>query len=295
MSSPLFSVYVVLALSHWSVRAEDAKPAVQAAVKPARILFFTKSARFEHSVIAQKNGAPSFAEKILTDMGAKGNFTITTTKDGGAMTPENLAKYDLLMFFTSGDLTQEKQKDNSPPMTPEGKAAFIAAVKNGLPFVCVHNGLKTFDGSKTIDPYVEMLGGEGIGHGKIQMGKNICVDTKFPGFEGLADGISINEEWYSNKNFAPDIHVLLVQDPAGMKDGVYQRPPYPASWARIFGKGRVFVTSMGHLEETWSSPVFQTLLNGGIQWALGRVEADIRPNLETAAPKYAELPATGKK
>lgn len=198
-----------------NAHAEDAKPAGPGAVKPAKILFFTKSARFEHSVIAQKNGAPSFAEKILADLGAKGNFTITTTKDGGAMTPENLAKYDLLMFYTSGDLTQEKQKDNSPPMTAEGKAAFIAAVKNGLPFVCVHNGLKTFDGSKTIDPYVEMLGGEGIGHGKIQMGKNICVDTKFPGFENLADGIAINEEWYSNKNFAPDIHVLLVQDPRG--------------------------------------------------------------------------------
>lgn len=269
--------------------AEDAKP--------AKILFFTKSARFEHAVIAQKDGQPSFAEKILAGMGAKGNFTITTTKDGGAMTPENLAKYDALMFFTSGDLCQAEQKDKSVPMTPEGKAAFIQAVKNGLPFICVHNALKTFDGAKgdTIDPYNEMLGGIGIGHGKIQMGKNIAVDTKFPGFEGLTDGIAISEEWYSSKNFAPDIHVLLVQDPAGMKDGLYQRPPWPATWARMYGQGRVFVTGMGHLEETWTNPVFQSVLNGGIQWALGRVKADITPNLDTAAPKYAELPQTGKK
>jgi len=273
------------------LRAEDAKPTG----KIAKILFFTKSARYEHSVIAQKDGKPSFAEKILMEMGIKGQFEITTTKDGGAMTAENLAKYDALMFFTSGDLTVEKQKDNSPPMTAEGKATFLNAVKNGLSFICVHNALKTFDGGKDIDPYNEMLGGIGIGHGKIQMGKNVCVDTKFPGFEKLADGLSIEEEWYSNKNYSKDIHVLLVQDPAGMKDGLYQRPPYPATWARMYGKGRVFVTGMGHLEGTWTNPVFQTILNGGIQWALGRIEADITPNLETAAPKYAELPTTGKK
>jgi len=277
------SFCVLFGLAASVLHAEDAKP--------AKILFFTKSARFEHAVIAQKDGKPSFAEKILTEMGAKGNFTITTTKDGGAMTPENLAKYDLLMFFTSGDLTQEKQKDGSAPMTPEGKAAFIAAVKNGLPFICVHNGLKTFDATPEPEPYVAMLGGIGIAHGKIQMGKNIAVDTKFPGFEDLKDGISITEEWYANKNYAPDIHVLLVQDPAGMKDGLYQRPPYPATWARMYGKGRVFVTGMGHLEETWTNPVFQSVLNGGIQWALGRVQADLTPNLETVAPKYAELPA----
>lgn len=268
--------------------AEDAKA-------PANILFFTKSARFEHTVIAQKDGAPSFAEKILTEIGGKNNFKITTTKDGGAITAENLAKYDALIFYTSGDLTQEKSKDNSPPMTKEGKAALIEAVKAGKPFICVHNALATFDKGKDIDPYIAMLGGESIGHGKIQMGKNICVDTKFPGFEKLQDGINMNEEWYSIKNFASDIHVLLVQDPAGMADTLYKRPPYPASWARLFGKGRVFVTSMGHLEDTWSNPVFQTVLTGGIQWALGRVEADISPNLETAAPKYAELPPTGKK
>ncbi len=285
LRSMVCSLFICVAL----VCAEDAKP--------AKILFFTKSARFEHTVIAQKDGKPSFAEKILAEMGIKGNFTITTTKDGGAMTAENLAKYDALMFYTSGDLCQAQQKDGSPPMTPEGKAAFIAAVKNGLPFICIHNGLKTFDTTKgdEIDPYNEMLGGIGIGHGKIQMGKNICVDLKFPGMENLKDGLAINEEWYSNKNFSNDIHVLLVQDPAGMKDGLYQRPPYPAAWARMYGKGRVFVVGMGHLEATWTNPVFQAVLNGGIQWAVGRVAVDLTPNLETAAPKYAELPQTGKK
>jgi type 1 glutamine amidotransferase len=281
--SLIFSIALAL-----SIVAEDAKA-------PAKILYFTKSARFEHTVIAQKNGAPSFSETILNDLGKKNNFTITTTKDGGAMTAENLAKYDAIMFYTSGDLTIEKAKDGSPPMTKEGKAALIEAVKNGKPFICVHNALKTFDGGKEIDPYVEMLGGEGIGHGAIQPGKNSCVDPKFPGAAELKDGLAITEEWYSNKNFAKDIHVILVQEPAGMNGGVYNRPPYPATWARMFGKGRVFVTGLGHREDVWTNPLFQSLLVGGIQWALGRAEADITPNIETATPQYAQLPAPEKK
>ncbi|HLX60964.1 MAG TPA: ThuA domain-containing protein [Planctomycetota bacterium] len=260
------------------------------AAQPAKILFFTKSQRFEHSVIAQKDGKPSFAENILNEMGAKNNFTITTTKDGSLITPDYLAKFDAIMFFTSGDLTADKSKDGSPPLTKEGKAALIDAVKNGKPFICVHNGLKTFDAGDENEPYVQMLGGIGIGHGKIQVAKNTCVDTKFPGFENLKDGVELNEEWYSNKYFSKDIHVILVQQTTGMPDGVYLRPPFPATWARKFGNGRVFVTGIGHLEATWSNPMFQTLLNGGIQWALGRVNADITPNIETVTPKYAELP-----
>ena len=44
------------------------------AVGPKRkILFFSKSSGFEHSTISYKNGQPSFAEKQLTDLGAKNN------------------------------------------------------------------------------------------------------------------------------------------------------------------------------------------------------------------------------
>jgi type 1 glutamine amidotransferase len=262
--------------------------------EPAKILFFTKSARFEHSVIKKNGDAPSFAEKVLDEMSAKGKFKITTTKDGTFLTPENIAKFDAIMFYTSGDLTKPA-KDGSPPMTEANKSALLDAVKNGKPFIAVHNALATFDKGATIDPYIEMMGGESIGHGAQQTGKNVCVDTKFPGFADLKDGLEFTEEWYSIKNFQKDLHVILYQDPTGMKEGLYQRAPYPATWARMHGKGRVFATSLGHREDVWTRPDFQSILNGGIQWALGRVEADITPNIETVTPKYAQVPEKAAK
>jgi hypothetical protein len=40
----------------------------------------------------------------------------------------------------------------------------------------------------------------------------------------------------------------------------------------------------------WENATFQQLLLGGLNWAFGRVEAELAPNLTAAAPKGSELP-----
>jgi hypothetical protein len=36
--------------------------------------------------------------------------------------------------------------------------------------------------------------------------------------------------------------------------------------------------------------MFQSVLTGGISWAVGRVDADVTPNLDQAAPQANVLP-----
>jgi len=134
-----------------------------------------------------------------------------------------------------------------------------------------------------------MIGGEFIVHGSQQDAVMHVADPKFPGLKGVED-FKIKEEWYALKNFAPDLHVILVQETKGMKDDPYQRPDFPATWARKHEKGRVFYTSMGHRDDVWKNEIFQNLLMGGLAWALGNVEADVTPNLEKATPSAGELP-----
>ena len=84
------------------------------------------------------------------------------------------------------------------------------------------------------DPYLKMLGGEFIVHGReprLQDANLIVNDPKFPGLEGVTSPVSFNEEWYSLKDFMPDLHVILTVDTHGMKGECYQRAPYPATWA----------------------------------------------------------------
>lgn len=282
------------------VRAGAADPAPPR----RRILLFTKSSGFEHSVVKRSANKPSLVERTLTELGAKHNFDVTHTKDGRVFTPENLASYDAFFFYATGDLTQPG-RDKNPPMTSEGKSAFLKAIENGKGFVGTHAAADAFHtqpdppdrsnryanhGPDKADPYIAMIGGEFIRHGAQQKARMIATDSRFPGFGPAGAGFEMHEEWYSLKEFAPDLHVLLVQDTRGMKGSDYQRPPYPATWARRHGKGRVFYTSMGHRDDVWASPLFRSILLGGIAWALGNVQADVAPNLEQAAPGHAQLP-----
>jgi uncharacterized protein len=309
-----------------------ASPLPTAQAAPKKILFFSKSSGFEHDMIKKQDGELSKAEKILSTLGAKNDIAFTFTKDGRIFTPENIAKYDAFFFYTTGDLT-EAGADKNPPMSKEGKAALLEAIAHGKGFIGTHSAADTFhspgskehgparyiDDGPNADPYIKMLGAEFITHGSQQRAHQICVDTNFPGMSAVPDDFGPLEEWYSFKDFAPDLHVLLVQDTSNMlksgnnKHG-YDRPNYPSTWAHLYGSapvpsmdtahgasllqqkanmphpGRVFYTSMGHREDIWTNPVFQQVLVGGMNWALGRVDADVTPNIQKVTPQAGVLP-----
>jgi len=246
--------------------------------KPLKLLFYTKSSGFEHSVIAQKGDKLGYAQQILTDLAQPKGYEIACSKDGSLFTPEKLAEFDGFIFFTQGDLSVPGL-DKQPPMTADGKQALLDAVAGGKGFVGLHCASDTFHskGDK-IDPYIQMLGGEFITHGAQQDSTIHIVDPKFPGVPDK--DFTLKEEWYSLKNFAPDLHVIYMQQTQGMKGDMYQRPAYPSTWAKMHGKGKVFYTSLAHREETWKNPLFTDLLMGGINWAMGKTTADIPANLE---------------
>lgn len=277
--------------------------ATTASAANKKILFFSKSSGYEHSVISWKNGQPSFAEKILTDLGAKNGWDFVFSKDGSKFSKDYLNQFDAVFFYTTGDLCSPGT-DKQPPMSQEGKQALFDYVRAGKGFIGTHSASDTFHtnnesqkgpdryvnhGDKA-DSYVRFLGGEFIKHGAQQVAENKVTDPKFPGFENVGPSFSFQEEWYSLKDFSSDIHVLTVIDAPKMKGPEYQRPPYPNTWARHEGKGRVWYTAMGHREDVWTNPTFQQILIGGIKWALGEVSADIPPNLKETAPEALTNP-----
>jgi len=282
---------------------------VVAQAAPRKILFFTKSSGFEHSVVSWKNGQPSYAEKILLDLGKRNGWEFTFSKDGSKFAPDYLSQFDAVFFYTSGNLC-ETGTDKQPAMTPEGKQALFDFVRGGKGFIGTHACSDSFHTANesqkgpdryvnhggNADPYVRFLGGEFIKHGNQQIATNTVVDSRFPGLENLGPTFAFREEWYSLKDFTPDIHVLTVIDAPAMKGVEYKRPPYPITWARGEGKGRVWYTAMGHREDVWTNPIFQQILVGGIQWALGETTAGVPPNLNQVAPgAYINPPYPGPK
>ena len=278
----------------WATPRDDSKK---------KLLMFTRSQGYEHSVIKRgKNNADSLAERIVKEMAKKHNFEVVCTKDGREFLPATIAKFDAFLFQTTGDLTKEGG-DNNPPMPKEGKTAFLEAIAKGKGFVGCHCATDTFHSSPNywsaqtknqIDPYIAMIGGEFINHGAQQDSKMHIVDDTFPATKGMHD-FDLKEEWYSLKNFAPDMHVLIVQETMGMKGAAYERPAYPCTWARKHGEGRVFYTSMGHREDVWESEMFQKMLLNALAWAGGVVPGEVTPNLEKVAPHANVMPKEPQK
>jgi len=270
------------------------------------VLVFTKSSGFEHEVVKRINGKPSVVDDTINALGDQHGFQVGVTKDGRIFDERKFHDYSAVVFFTTGDLTT-LGTDGKPPMSPEGKEKLLEAIHKGMGFVGIHAAADTFHpqpdpkdlsnryiahGNQQ-DPYLKMLGAEFIIHGgdpRLQDANLIVSDPKFPGLEGLTSPVSLNEEWYSLKDFQSDLHVILTLDTQGMRGACYERAPYPVTWARMHGKGRVFYTAIGDRPENWKNESFLHLLGGGIRWAIGDVNANVESNVKEAAPGYAEIP-----
>jgi type 1 glutamine amidotransferase len=286
--------------------AASALPKALVPAAEKSLLVFTKSSGFEHDVVKQTGGKPSIVESTVTRLGEKHGFHSVCSKDGRIFDSADFQKFDGMLFFTTGNLT-EVGTDKHPAMSAAGKQKLLDAIAGGVGFAGVHAASDTFHtepdsmergtryvayGEKS-DPYLRMLGGEFIIHGdnpRLQTTGLIVNDPKFPGLEGVKSPVEFTEEWYSLKDFAPDLHVILTIDTSRLKNACYERRPYPGTWARMHGKGRVFFTAMGDRPENWSNEFFLNLLGGGIRWTLGTAAADIPVNLAAVTPGYADIP-----
>ena len=183
-------VFLILALAVPGPLLSAADTGDAGSMAKKRVLFFSKSSGYEHSVIKDPakpftpspgSAVPGLAFQVLKSLGDKNNIEFVFSKDGSLFTPDYLAQFDAYFFVTTGDLT-EVGTDGNPAMTPDGKEALLQAVANGKGFIGAHCASDTFHspGGKTMtaqrwlddgdnaDPYIKMLGGEFIIHGSQQ-------------------------------------------------------------------------------------------------------------------------------
>jgi type 1 glutamine amidotransferase len=236
---------------------------------PRQWLIFTKSAGFEHSVIKSDGATPSHLAACLRPLFEDRGLRWIESKDGRLFEKDQISRFAGFIFYTSGDLTTEGT-DKQPPMSPQGKQNLLDAVASGVPFIGLHCASDTFHSPKEgpVDPFIQMVGGEFLWHGDQQVAKARVVDPNFPGVGQQADW-TFNEEWYVLHNLASDLRPIHLLETAGMKGEHYQRDPFPLSWTRLHGRGRVFYTGLAHREDTVAGKPFLNLVGGAIDWCRG--------------------------
>lgn len=254
------------------------------------ILFLNKSAGFEHSPVKLKDGK-TYAGKVIQQLCDNYGVSYTETKNGSDINAENLKNYDLVMMYTSGDLT-EKSKDGGDAMGPNGQAELVEWVKNGGALMAFHSTTDTFHTPPggEVTPFLKMLGAEFVHHGKQFVGTVKLVDAAHPAVASIPDGWKTNEEWYLFKNFNKDkIRVLALLDPGEerAKQDIYNIPSYPVIWVSQCGEGKVYFTALGHGEEMWDKDVFQQSIVDAATWLLDDASSpmDVEPNYDKAVHK----------
>lgn len=231
-----------------------------------RVLVFTKSAGYEHPVVYREGASACFLEVEMLKFGQENDIDFVFSKDGTIFTPENIAQYDALLFYTSGDLTDPARNgpgDNYKMMLPESKQVFLQAIRDGKGFIGIHSAMNTFSGGP--DPYATMLGAGYLGSAGEEKRRVNVIDKTFPGMERVPPDFQSQEEWYSFQNLQPGLHVILALD-----------ANHPVAWARMEGKGRVYYTSLGHGQEIWKDPSFRQMILGAIRWTTGAAIASVK-------------------
>jgi len=190
---------------------------------------------------------------LLTDILDKmGDFEVTASQDLDELTADNIKKYDVLLFYGSGNNFK----------SPEQEKGLLDWVHNGGAWVGVHSATDSF---KQSDGYWEMVGGRFAGHGGGKFTVRI-IDHEHPITKGLED-FEVQDETYSH-NYHKNMCIRCLDR---MDRGKEQQA---MAWVSYYGTGRVFYTSNGHGREAWANPAFQRLLVRGIYWAAGREVKD---------------------
>jgi len=264
---------LALATTLW---AEDAPK------KPARMLMVTQSAGFKHGSVTRKEGQLAPAERAMTELGIASNlFRVDTTQDVSTLTKEQLDNYDLVMFYTTGDL---------PFKDDVRDYLFNVWVKQkGHGFLGAHSAADTYH---NYEPYWEMIGGTFNGH-PWNAGEKVTVtvhDKEHPASLPWGDEFEITDEIYQFKNWQPEkVHVLMSLNMAKTK----LKKPYqvPIAWVKNYGDGKVMHMSLGHREDVWTNEKYRQSLLGGIKWMLGLEEGDATPNPEVSSAQEAKAKA----
>jgi len=166
---------------------------------------------------------------------------------------DKLKSLDLIVqVFTMSTITREQER------------GLLEAVKSGVGLAGWHGGLA--DAFRSNTEYQFMVGGQWVAHpgGIIDYEVNI-IDHEDPITAGLSDFKMHSEQYYMHVD--PIVEVLATTSFSAEHASWIEGVVMPVVWKKMYGKGRVFYTSLGHLAKDFDVPEARTIVQRGMLWA----------------------------
>ena len=261
-----------LALAILFVACSGRCVALSGAPAMKRLLIIGEEKGYRHEAV-------SHAAATIERLGRESGLWSTTIRtDTEALTKKkleynakNLNDFDAVLFYTGGELE----------MNGEQKAALLSFVRDdGKGFIGVHSAAITF---ADWPEYREMIGGFYDEHPWVTFDAPIVVeDANFPGMQQWPKEFVLKDEIYQMKDWSREnVRVLMRLDSGkiDLKNPQVHRKDrdFAVAWAKMYGKGRVYYSTLGHVEQNWDDPRLQQMYVGAIKWAIGLVDADVTP------------------
>jgi len=213
-----------------------------------------------------------------------GRFEVRITEEFRGASAETLAPYDLVVL---------NYYDSRKPELRWGEradSALLDFLRSGKGVVVYHFSLAAFDGWQEYEKI--SAGNWRPNNGQHSPGHDFTVDIKddsHPVTRGLKKSFpQPKDELYANLKWQPEgtYHVLAT---AYDDHSLYKNPKQPTPgaginepmlWTTEYGKGRVFVTALGHDAAASSTPAFVTTFTRGAEWAAtGAVTLPVPPEM----------------
>ncbi len=171
-------------------------------------------------------------------------------------------------------------------LTDEQKEALLSFVRDdGKGLVVAHASL---DANYDWPDYAEMIGGWFEAHPWGTFDAPVIVeDPTFPAMQHFPKYLRLFDEMYSPKQWSRDkVNVLMRMDETKLN---YVNPQYGVertrkdkdqaiAWSKMYGKGRVFYSSLGHTKEAWEDPAVRKSYLEAVKWVMGRTEGSTSPH-----------------
>lgn len=149
-------------------------------------------------------------------------------------------------------------------ITSEQEQGLLETVKSGVGIAGWHGGMA--DSFRNNTEYQFMVGGQWVAHpgGIVEYEINI-INHKDLITAGIKDFKISSEQYYMHVD--PSNEILATTTFDNRHIPWIKRCVMPVVWKRMYGKGRVFYTSFGHVAHDFNIPEVLEIVKRGILWA----------------------------
>lgn len=251
-----------------SVRAESPVPKLYSG-RPLQLLLVTGGCCHNYP----------FQSGQLTNWAARrADVRFTVVHEGGNGTRGQIPLYDNPSWSKPYDVVVHNEcfADTDDPAYIR---RVVAGHRGGTPAVVVHCAMHTYRAA-AIDDWREFLGVTSRRHDHQSRYPVTVVAPAHPAMQGFqAPWTTAMDELYIVEKLWPKATALATA--RSERDG----STHAVAWANDFHGARVFGTTFGHSDATFSDPAFLEMVTRGIVWASGKADRNSTSKPAVATPR----------